>query len=178
METNNTPPTGSAPNAETSPAQEPRPREQQDRVIANGITQSRQVLKTLVDDGDLRSALLPKGYDTQEISIGQSLQIAAQTTFNERQRAMGEQDAAQIALTDLVTAARNNYTDFRRVARVRFKAPSDRVKLGQVGNMPDDLQEFVTLATASSTEAASRRMPRCWRRRVATRPRWACCWAC
>lgn len=161
METNNgnnsTPPGESTPAPETSPAPAPasvRRREQQDKEIVNGISESRRIITSLQNDGPLRASLGDKGYDTQEIGIGQSLQIAAQATFNDRQSKMGAQDEAQDALDKLVVAARNNYADFRRVARVLFKSKADRTKLGLLGIVPGDLQKFVTVATGSYTEAA------------------------
>jgi hypothetical protein len=101
----------------------------------------------------LNAALSQRGYDANEIDPRLSLQIAAQATFNDRQKAIGEQEACSARCDEVVQKARKNYADFRRVARTKFKAPADRTKLGLTGTVPGELQQFVTLATASYTEA-------------------------
>jgi hypothetical protein len=143
-------------NPETQPAKEkpaPRPRDPQDRAIANGISGAKSVITMLKEDTTVRDPLARRGYDQEEIDLGFSLQIAAQTTFNERQKAMGEQEEAADAFKKLVAEARASYADFRRIARKKFKTPADRTKLGLVGAVPNDLQQFSTIATTSYTEA-------------------------
>jgi hypothetical protein len=50
---------------------------------------------------------------------------------------------------------RGDYAAFRSVARAAFPAQADRVSLGLTGNVPQDLQKFVTLAHTSYTNAAT-----------------------
>lgn len=49
---------------------------------------------------------------------------------------------------------RDDYAAFREVARAAFPKQADRIGLGLTGNVPHDLQKFITLAHASYTNAA------------------------
>lgn len=130
-----------------------RPRDPQDREIANGITAAKQMITVLEDDPEVRAPLESRGYDEDEVSLGSSLQIAAQTTFNARQAAMGEQESTAEMLKDQFADARTAYIDFRRIARKKFTAQGDRTKLALTGPVPKDMQRFITVATTSYTEA-------------------------
>ena len=153
METNNA-------STHSNPADKPvknkptsRPNDPQDRRIADGISGAKQVITSLEDDDEMRAPLTSRGYDDAEVSLGASLQIAAQVTFNARQKAMGEQESAADTLRQRFADARGGYIDFRRIARKKFKAPGDRTKLGLVGSVPKDLKRFLTVATTSYTES-------------------------
>jgi len=155
MSTSGNPSTESNPSTPPNPDEPSRQRDQQDREIAAGITEAKHTITLLQQDTEVRSALGKRGYDTKEVNTGASLQIAAQATFNDRQQAIGEQEACSAQLNEAVTTARVGYADFRRVARAKFKAQADRTKLGLTGTVPNELQKFITLATASYTEAGN-----------------------
>lgn len=53
-----------------------------------------------------------------------------------------------------MTKARIDYAAFREIARAAFPKQSDRIALGLTGNVPHDLQKFITLAHTSYSSAS------------------------
>ena len=147
------PPTPPSGNPATPTPSSPRPRNDQDAQIANDISGSLHVIKLLQNDATIRTPLVPRGFDTQKINTGQALQTAAQAGFNERQAAMGEQEQCSQNLNDAVGAARLAYADFRKTVTTVYKSRGQRTALGCTGKVPADLEEFITVATASYTTA-------------------------
>ena len=121
--------------------------------IANDISGSKQVIELLQNDATVRAPLVSRGFDTQKINTGLALQIAAQTCFNDRQTAKGQQEGCTQKLNDAVTATRQAYADFRKTVASVYQSKGQRMALGCTGKVPADLQQFVTVATASYTTA-------------------------
>jgi hypothetical protein len=144
----NTPPSDPNPTPNS-----PRTRSEQDVQIANDISGSKQVIELLQNDATVRAPLVARGFDTQQIEAGDALQAAAQDRFKERQNAMGEQEDCTQKLSDATTSARETYADFRKTVTSVYTSKGQRTALGCTGKVPADLQQFVTVATASYTTA-------------------------
>ena len=144
-----------SPTNPTTPAtpSTPRTRSEQDAEIANDISGSKQVIDLLQNDGVVRTPLVTRGFDTQRINTGLALQIAAQTCFNGRQAAMGQQEDCTQKLSTAAEAARQAYSDFRKTVTSVYKSKGQRTALGCSGKVPGDLQQFITVATASYATA-------------------------
>jgi len=127
---------------------------EQDQQMANDIGEALEVLTAVGAAGNeaIAELLVPKGYTPEKIAAGLRLQDVAQTTFNTRQEAIGNMEKS-FKLHDInETTARQHYADYR--VGIRDVIPSDaRTRLGLNNDIPDDLQKFVTTATASYTTA-------------------------
>ena len=93
------------------------------------------------------------GYDATEFTEGFRLQGLAAAAFGVRQEGIGEAEGAVDDLHLSDAAARNAYAAFREVARAIFPKPGDRDSLGLTGDVPHDLQRFITAAHTSYTNA-------------------------
>lgn len=82
---------------------------------------------------------------------GAALRLAAQNAYNQRQQALGDQRDASETAEKAEKETRQFYADFREIARVVFSGSADQTKLGLKGNVPADLQKFITTARASYT---------------------------
>ena len=81
-----------------------------------------------------------------------NLQTAA-TAFGVRLTGVAGKKDSQTLLDTASTKAREDYAAFREIARAAFPAQADRIGLGLTGNVPQDLQKFITLAHTSYTNA-------------------------
>jgi hypothetical protein len=141
-----------------TPAPTPKPASRhadQDQDVANLITEIKQMIGAAQGDAALGALLAARGYNAAKLDEGQRLQAAAQDAFNARQTAMAAQKQAASAQADAESAARQSYTDFRKIARTIFTAPADQSALGLTGEIPRDAQKFITTARASYTAAQS-----------------------
>ena len=128
----------------------------EDQAIENYIRDAERFLETARTNPDIAEKLVGYGFDDEELSFGMNLQDSALKAF---QAAHGGESASErmsdpAALTGRVLAAREEFMDFRLVARAAFQNLSDRVNLRVVGDPPDDLQRFVTAAYAGYDAAA------------------------
>jgi hypothetical protein len=133
----------------------PSRRADQDQVIANLITETRQMIEIARDDPAIAPVLAGRGYDAAALAAGLALQQAAQDAYTARQIAMAAQQQAAATAADALAAARAAYTDFRETARSTFSDPNVRTALKVTGVIPEDLQKFLTAARASYTAAQS-----------------------
>lgn len=143
-------------NPPPQPQPEPAPkppveRAEQDQEIANNITEAEQVINTAKTDPEIAPLVAARGYDAETLAEGAALRAAAQSAFNQRQQALGDQRDASNAMDQAEKASRELYADFRETARALYGAGADQTKLGLKGNVPADLQKFITTARASYT---------------------------
>uniref|UniRef100_UPI003752E123 hypothetical protein n=1 Tax=Armatimonas sp. TaxID=1872638 RepID=UPI003752E123 len=129
----------------------PTPAEQ-DVELANFISQSRVTIETILATPEIL-ALLPRRYDTAKLNAGLGLQSTAQNSFTARQTAIGEETAANLAVTEGRRAAYDRYVHFRETTRAEFRGQAERQALGVVGTIPVDTEKLLTQAKASYTAA-------------------------
>ena len=128
----------------------------EDQGIENYIRDSERLLEVARVNPDLAEKLAEYGFDDEELSYGMALQTAAWKAFCSRHGECPPDRADGIAdLTVRVLAAREEFGDFRLVARAAFQNLSDRVNLRVVGDPLEDLQRFINAAYAGY-EAAGR----------------------
>ncbi len=127
----------------------------EDQAIENYIRDAERFLETARTNPDVAERLSVFGFDDEELSFGMGLQDTAWKAFLAAHgEAPSERGGDAEALTGRVLEAREEFMDFRLVARAAFQNLSDRVNLRVVGDPPDDLQRFVTAAYAGYDAAA------------------------
>lgn len=136
----------------TSKKKRPTPAEQ-DRELANFISQSRVTIETILSTPEILTLLSARGYDATKLSDGLALQSAAQESFTARQTAIGEETKANAAVATARTKARSAYHDFRETVRAAFRGEAERKALGVVGTIPPDTEKLLTHAKASYSAA-------------------------
>ena len=129
----------------------PTPAEQ-DVELANFISQSRVTIETILATPEIL-ALLPKRYIVAKLNEGLALQSTAQNSFTARQTAIGDETAANTAVTEGRKAAYDRYVHFRETTRAEFRGQAERQALGVVGTIPVDTEKLLTQAKASYTAA-------------------------
>ena len=128
----------------------------EDQGIENYIRDSERFLETARVNPDIAEKLAEYGFDDEELSYGMALQGAAWKAFCSRHGEFPPTRPRDIAdLTSRVLAAREEFGDFRLVARAAFQSLSDRVNLRVIGDPLEDLQRFIN-AAYSGYEAAGR----------------------
>lgn len=126
----------------------------QNQSIQNFIGDAETFLITVATDADINRAMGQHGYDAEELAEGNRLLGVAAEAFGVRLTGIAGKTGMQQQKTTNDEQARNDYAAFRLIARAAFPAQADRVALGLTGNVPHDLQKFVTLAHTSYTNAA------------------------
>ena len=126
----------------------------EDQAIENYIRDSERLLEVARVNPDLAEKLAEYGFDDEELSYGMALQGAAWQAFcNLHGERPPERAGGIVELTNHVLAAREEFGDFRLVARAAFQSLSDRVNLRVIGDPLEDLQRFIN-AAYSGYEAA------------------------
>ena len=126
----------------------------QDQAIQNYIGDAETFLITVGTDAEINPIMDTHGYDAAELAAGNTLLGTAATAFGVRLTGIaGKTDKHEVLKTS-EELAREAYAAFRTIARAAFPAQADRVALGLTGNVPHDLQKFVTLTHTSYTNAA------------------------
>lgn len=121
----------------------------EDQAIENYIRDSEHFLETARVNPDITERLAEYGFDDEELSYGMALQDAAWKAFCTRHGECPPERSGDIAeLTGRVLEAREEFGDFRLVARAAFQTLSDRVNLRVIGDPPEDLQRFINAAYA------------------------------
>lgn len=144
----------SAPNPASTPATKAEvQRAAQDQAVSDFISQAGQLIAAAQSDTEIGPLLQARGYDAAKMQEGSDLQTAAQAAFTRRQTMMGAQKQAKSAFDSANLTARQNYSDFRETGHVVAKTAADRTTLGLSGNVPQDMQKFLTLARASYAAA-------------------------
>ena len=125
----------------------------QDQLIQNNITETRELIATTKKDETLCSELKNLAFDTKALDDGEALGEAAQGKFTLRQQAIGHIDTANSVLVSADGVVMKRATDFREVVRLCFKDDASRRALGATGKLPGDKQKLVTLLRASLATA-------------------------
>ena len=130
------------------------PRSPQDQRMADRISDAREKVLIVQADPELAERMSLRGFDAARLTAGLDLQAAAQTAFTNRQTAMGEEDAANVAFAAAHAKCRQDYTDFRTTSRKVFKKnAAAQATLGVTGRLTTDAQQLVTAARASYNAA-------------------------
>jgi hypothetical protein len=140
--------------ASNTPA--PRKRADQDQQMANRANETRQIVGVIMDDGPVRSKLAPKGFDTQKLTGAILLCEEFDKKWNKRQNAMGIQADKAGVFTGLFDEATKSLSDFREIVRGAENPappPALLVACGITGEVPTDLQKFLTHAKSAYTTA-------------------------
>ena len=137
------------PNPNDGAPKKKRNRAVQNQIIGAYITDSLKTLNAALANPEIAQKLLGHGYPAPAIQEGIGLQAAALKAFNDQLPGIGG-SLSQTALRQAAIAdAREDYTEFRGIARAAFTAQGDRVSLGLTGDVPDDFANFVTAAETS-----------------------------
>lgn len=121
--------------------------------IANYINDAETFLLTVKNDPEINPVMASHGYDAAELTTGDNLLKAAADAFGVRLTGVAGKNDKQGVLNTAEATAREDYAAFREIARAAFPDQQDRVGLGLTGNVPQDLQKFITLAHTSYTNA-------------------------
>lgn len=127
----------------------PRPLSAQDRATAAALVSAAQLVNRVIGDTDLASLLESQGYDTAELQAGVTLHAAAEEVFGTCQQALGELDRAQVEFDAAWENAREDYLEFRWLARREFADDYTQQVLQVLGTVSDDLHEFIAQAAIS-----------------------------
>ncbi len=142
--------------AETSDSKRKvRHRAEQDKIIANDITEAKQIIHSVGLNPAIAEIMVAHGYDKVSLDAGLNLQAKAQERFEGRQKSLGDQLEATRKLREAEAIAHSYYRDFRAIARALFTDDADRISLGLHGRVPRDRQLFITLAHTSYASAQS-----------------------
>jgi hypothetical protein len=127
----------------------------EERAIATYIVDANTLLETVRLSSGVSEKLADYGFDDEELAIGMSLQAKAAEAYKMRHDVLPAESAAGLAaLTARMYQARDEFTEFRGVARAAFTDLSARTELRVTGDVPDDLQRFMTQAHAGYLAAA------------------------
>ncbi|HEX7261633.1 MAG TPA: hypothetical protein VF258_07440 [Luteolibacter sp.] len=113
----------------------PRKNSPQNKIITPYITASEIFLGVAGNDPEIRP--------------GTTLVSTARSTLEDRAGGMGQQSLKTAELNAAIAQARNDYAQFREIARPSFPHQADRLALSLTGEVPEDTGRFVTLALAS-----------------------------
>ena len=104
------------------------------QAVAGGAPQHRGISERLAN----------YGFDDEELAQGMALQETARDAFGARHDELPtESTLALTELTERMNKARDDYAEYRGVARAAFTGLSDRINLRVSGDTPDDLQRFM-----------------------------------
>ncbi|MEP6810675.1 MAG: hypothetical protein ABI992_10560, partial [Chthoniobacterales bacterium] len=123
------------------------------QAIQNYIGDAETFIITVSTDAEIQPVMEEHGYDATELAAGTALLQTAATAFGVRLTGVAGKAGKQTDLDTASTKAREDYAAFREIARAAFPEQADRIGLGLTGNVPQDLQKFITLAHTSYTNA-------------------------
>lgn len=127
----------------------------QDQAIEKYIMDSGHLLERARSHTTVAEALAHHGFDDEEMSIGMAMQAEAYRSFRERHGDhLPDRSEAISALTTRVEKARDDFEDFRLIARAVFPTIADRIALRVTADPLEDLQRFINAAHAAYTTAA------------------------
>ena len=128
-------------------------RADQDQLIQNFITETRELIATTKKDAPLLGELKNLAFDDAALDDGEKRGETAQGAFAIRQQVIGEIDAENAALVAADAVVLRRATDYREIVRLCFKEPAARRALGATDRLPGDKQKLVTLLRASLATA-------------------------
>lgn len=142
-------PFAGVPDREAGIRAKPRPLSTKDRATAAALAASARLVNRVAGDASLAAVLETKGYNAAELQAGVTLQTAAEEVFDSCQQALGELDRAQAAFDFAWESAREEYLEFRWIARREYPNTYTQQMLQVVGVLSDDLHEFIAQAAIS-----------------------------
>ncbi len=125
----------------------------EDHAIEQYIMESGRFLEETRVSTDICEVLYRYGFDDETLSVGMALQGAAMQAYSAN-HAGSPPDRSAEELKAKVATARDDFEEFRLVARAVFPPLSDRASLRVMGDVPDDLQRFINMAHTAYTTAA------------------------
>ena len=127
----------------------------QDQAIEKYIMDSGRILEAARSHTTVAEALGHHGFDDEEMSIGMAMQAEAYRSFLARHgNHLPERSEAIGALAARVDKARDDFEDFRLIARAIFPTIADRIALRSTADPLEDLQRFINAAHAAYATAA------------------------
>ena len=127
----------------------------EDRAIEQYIKDSGRFLEETRLSPAILEILTGYGFGDEELSVGMSLQHEAlQAYCAQHGETPKDLTAAAAELKSKADQARDDYAEFRLVARAAFPGFQDRMNLRVLGDAPDDLQRFVNAAHAAYMAAS------------------------
>ncbi len=124
------------------------------QAIENYIGDAETFLITVGTEAEIKPAMEEHGYNAAALATGNNLLGVAAEAFGVRLTGIAGQTGKQSELKTADEQAREDYATFREIARASFPEQADRIALGLTGNVPHDLQKFMTLAHTSYVNAA------------------------
>ena len=126
----------------------------EDKAIEQYIKESGRFLEETRLSPAILETLQGYGFGDEELSVGMSLQHEALAAYCARHGdTPRDLTTAAQELKSKTDQARDDYAEFRLVARAAFPGFEDRMNLRVLGDAPDDLQRFVNAAHAAYTAA-------------------------
>lgn len=127
----------------------PRPLSLQDQETAAALAAAAQLVNHAAADESLATLLEGQGYNAEELQAGVTLHAAAEEVFAMCQQALGDLDRAQAAYDEAWVQAREDYVEFRWIARREYPDASTQEALQVTGVISDEVHEFIAQAAAS-----------------------------
>ncbi len=100
-----------------------------------------------LNDPEIHAVLKAHGLDDAETAKATGLISNLETQLLARSKTLSEKLYATTDLSEAIDINRNEYLSFREIARGCFPSRADRVALHVVGDVPDDVSGFLTMAT-------------------------------
>jgi hypothetical protein len=128
----------------------------EERAIATYIVDAATLLNTVRLSPGISERLENFGFDDEELAMGMGLQEEAAIAYQERHGVLPVDSSVGLAaLTERMNQARDDFAEFRGVARAAFTDLSDRTNLRVTGDTPDDLQRFMNQAHGAYLAASA-----------------------
>ncbi len=116
---------------------------------------SGRILEAARSHTTVAETLAHHGFDDEEMSIGMAMQAEAYRSFLARHGDhLPERSQAIGVLSARVDKARDDFEDFRLIARAVFPTIADRIALRSTADPLEDLQRFINAAHAAYATAA------------------------
>ena len=125
----------------------------EDHAIEQYIVDSGRFLEEVRVSTDICEVLNRYGFDDETLSVGMALQGTAMQAYR-ASHAGSPPDRSAEELKAKITEARDDFEEFRLVARAVFLSMNDRANLRVMGDVPDDLQRFINMAHTAYMTAA------------------------
>ena len=126
---------------------------EQDRRISNAMDAIRTMITNIRLNPQIGELLAARGYDEMRLDEGLQLLETTGTSFNRRSAAITAQRIATASVNGNEKTARTVYADFRLTARGLFPNKETRSELALKGSVPEDRNEFLSIARNSINNA-------------------------
>jgi len=139
----------------------PTPGAERDKKRRNGrnklidayIASAGKFLKTASTDAAISPILATHGYDDAEFAEGFQFLKAASDANEDCVAGNADEKLTGEALTAAILEVRDDYAQFREIARACFTGDAERTGLSLKGDVPDDMDRFLTIAKGSYAAA-------------------------